>query len=139
MEIIDNLKQDAEAILNYMASNGLVANAQKTIFMILNLTKRECELGITKSMQVGGEIVPRSTNTKLLGVNIDDKQNWQEHFSALQSDLNKRTFQIRRLSNQIPQKEVLKVVQCIWMSRLRYDYNFVTKSGQKRMIPRTNR
>ena len=68
MEIIDNLKQDAEAILNYMASNGLVANAKKTIFMILNLTKRECELGITKSMQVGGEIVPRSTNTKLLGL-----------------------------------------------------------------------
>ena len=53
-------------------------------------------------------------------MHIDDKQNWQEHFSSLQADLNKRTFQIRRISNQIPKKEVLKVVQCIWMSRLRY-------------------
>ena len=69
---------------------------------------------------MGGETVPRSSTTKLLGVHIDDKQNWLEHFTSLQSDLNKRTFQIRRISNQIPKKQVLKVVQCIWMSRLRY-------------------
>ena len=34
--------------------------------------------------------------------------------------MNKRTFNLRRISNQIPKKEVLKVVQCIWMSKLRY-------------------
>ena len=42
-EIIKNLKQDANAILSYLASNGLVANASKTVFMVLNMTKKECE------------------------------------------------------------------------------------------------
>ena len=49
-EIIKNLKHDAESILKYMASNGLVANASKTIFMILNLTKNECEQQLTKEI-----------------------------------------------------------------------------------------
>ena len=47
-EIIANLKADAENILNYMASNGLVANAKKTVFMLLDLSKKECELQIEK-------------------------------------------------------------------------------------------
>ena len=102
-----------------MASNGLAANAKKTIFMILNQSKKECEDELSKSIQVGGVTVPRSSSTKLLGVNIDDQHNWREHFTELQSALNKRTFSKRRISNQIPQK-VLKVVQCIWMSKLRY-------------------
>ena len=75
---------------------------------------------LSKSIQVGGVTVPRSSSTKLLGVNIDDQHNWREHFTELQSALNKRTFSIRRISNQIPKKEVLKVVQCIWMSKLTY-------------------
>ena len=48
-EIIQNLKLDADSILSYMASNGLVANAKKTVFMILNMTKSECELQLTKN------------------------------------------------------------------------------------------
>ena len=36
-----HLKEDSDRILLYMASNGLVANAAKTVFMILNRTKAE--------------------------------------------------------------------------------------------------
>ena len=113
-----------------MASNGLVANAKKTIFMILNLNKKYCESKIAKNIQVGGETVPRSSSTKLLGVNIDDKHNWREHFSALQANLNKRTFNIRRIANQIPKKVVMKVVIIdldvqteIWTSALQPSQN----------------
>ena len=103
-----------------MASNGLVANAKKTVFMVLNMTKSECESGLAKEIKVGNETVPRSVNTKLLGIIIDDKQKWKEQISDLTNQLNKRTFAIRRISNQLPKKEVLKVVQCLWMSKLRY-------------------
>ena len=34
-EIIKNLKADAESILSYMASNGLVANAKKLFIYLL--------------------------------------------------------------------------------------------------------
>ena len=107
-EIINNLKQDADAILRYMASNGLVANAKKTVFMILNMTKSEFEKELTKEIMVGGEKVQRSTDTKLLGVIINEKQKWKEQLSDLTNTLNKRTFAIRRISNQLPKNEVQK-------------------------------
>ena len=66
-EIIKNLKHDADAILSYMASNGLVANASKTVFMILNLTKAEAEAELAKEIEIDGVSVERFTNTKLLG------------------------------------------------------------------------
>ena len=99
-EIIRNLKHDANAILSYMASNGLVANAIKTVFMILNMTKTECESELAKEVLIDGARVERSKATKLLGVTIDDKHNWKEHFSStngLVNALNRRTFSIRRI------------------------------------------
>ena len=83
-----------------MASNGLVANASKTVFMILNMTKTECESELAKEVLIDGARVERSKATKLLGVTIDDKHNWMEHFSStngLVNALNKRTLSIRRI------------------------------------------
>ena len=96
-----------------MASNGLVANASKTVFMLLNITKSDAEKEISKSITVGDTQVPRSNSTKLLGIEIDEKQNWNEHFNSLVNSLNKRTFIIRRISNHIPRKQMMKVTQSI--------------------------
>ena len=76
-----------------MASNGLMANASKTVLMILNMTQLEKESELAKEIQVGHTSVPRSTATKLLGITIDEKQNWKEHFTGtngLINSLNKR-------------------------------------------------
>ena len=91
--------------------------------MILNLTKAEAENELAKGIEIDGTLVERASETKLLGIIIDDKQNWKEHFSGangLVKALNKRTFCIRRIRNQLPRKELIKVVQSLWMSRLRY-------------------
>ena len=100
---MDFYMHDADSILAYMASNGLVANATKTIFMILNLTKMECENQATKEIIIDNATVERSASTKLLGLTIDDKQDWKEQIqsaSGLVNALNHRTFTIRRIRNQ---------------------------------------
>ena len=66
--IIRHLKHDADSILSYKASNGLFANAKKTVFMILNMTKKECESQLAKEISINNCAVERSTSTKLLGV-----------------------------------------------------------------------
>ena len=48
------------------------------------------------------------------------QQKWKEQLNDLTNALNKRTYAIRRISNQLPKNEVLKVVQCLWMAKLRY-------------------
>ena len=122
-EIIKNLKEDADTILSYMASNGLVTNAAKTVFMILNKTRRDAENEIAKSIIVDGTEIKASPSTNLLGMTIQENQGWTEHFNGnkgLIGALNKRTYAIRRIANQIPKKNVIKVVQSLWMSKLRY-------------------
>ena len=94
-----------------------------------------CESELARDIQIDGARVERSEATKLLGVTIDDKHNWKEHFSGtngLISSLNKRTFSIRRIRNQLLKKEVIKVVQSIWMPKLRYGLQLC---NQVRMKP----
>ena len=109
-----------------MASNGLVANAKKTVFMILNLNKTECENEneLAKEIMVGEEIVQRSCETKLLRVIIDDKQKWKEQLTELTNALNKRTFAIRRISNQLPKNEVIKEFKASGCPNLGMDSSF---------------
>ena len=106
--------------------------------MILNLTKTEAENEIAKSIEIDGTRVERSTETKLLGVSIDEKHNWKEHFSGtngLVNSLNKRTFSIRGIRNKLPKKEMLKVVQSLWMSKLRYGLQLCNQVRVKQEDP----
>ena len=124
-DIIKNLEEDANIILSYMASNGLAANQNKTVFMLLNMKKhaaknQEEEQEEELSIKVGNSLVKRSCSTNLLGVTIEENQGWKEHFNNTINALNKRTFAIRRIAAQIPHKNIIKVVQSLWMSKLRY-------------------
>ena len=121
-----------------MAPNGLVANANKTVFMIINLSKSECENELAKEIMVGEDKVTRSSDTRLLGVSIDDTQKWHVQLSDLTNSLNNRTFAIRRISNQLPKNEVLKVVQSLWMSKLRYGLQLCNQVRLKSDDPTNN-
>ena len=90
--------------------------------MILNMTSQEKLNKELNEITIGEDKVERSESTKLLGVTLDADQKWSSHFNSLISSLNKRTFMIRRISNQIPKKKVQNVVHNQWISKLRYGY-----------------
>ena len=97
------LEEDADAILKFMASNGLVANQNKTVFMLLNLKKKKPDDHLIQ-IRVGENRIEQVSTTKLLGMNIQENLEWSEHFfgkNGLISSLNKRLFAIRRVSNHI--------------------------------------
>ena len=94
------LEADANCILNFMASNGLVANQAKTVFMILN-EKRSSKTINPRQIKVGDMWINQSVSSKLLGMEISDNQDWQDHFhgaKGLLSSLNQRLFAIKRLT-----------------------------------------
>ena len=76
---------------------------------------------------VGGTIVSRTTHIKLLGIIIEESQEWSNHFNNLKSSLNSRLFIIRRLKNQIPSSKIISIVHSLWMSKLRYGLQLCTK------------
>ena len=117
-EVMANLTEDAGEVLSFMASNGLVANPKKTVFMVMNYRIQEKE--DKTNIMVGQDKIIRSSHTKLLGVEIQENQKWGVHLKNLKNALNHRLFQIRRIANQLPKEHMMKVVHSIWFSKLRY-------------------
>ena len=117
-EVTQMLEEDAENVLNFMASNGLVANPKKTTLLILN-NKGSEEVKIT----IGGTEIKQVEKAKLLGVTIEDSQKWKNQISGkggVTSALNTRLFLIKRLKNHIDRTQLRKVADSIWTSKLRY-------------------
>ena len=64
-----------------MASNGLVANQSKTEFLLLN-ERNTKEPPLTEIM-VGSTTITRTDHTKLLGIQIEESQEWNKHLKSL--------------------------------------------------------
>ena len=120
-----DLEEDARFVLQFMASNGLIANQAKTEFLALNVRNKDSH--ILDSIVVGDVTVTRTNKTKLLGVMIDDAQDWTEHFNTLRTNLNQRLFVIRRISRIIPRNKLLNIVHSLWLSKLRYGLQLCLK------------
>ena len=113
--VLDKLKKDGQNVLKFMASNGLVANPSKTVFLLLgNKTDEE------QDVMVGGKNIPQSKTTKLLGMHLDRDQKWNTHFTKLVGALGQRLFQVRRVARILPSKGLRKITDSLWTSKLRY-------------------
>ena len=105
--------------MRFMASNGLVANAKKTAFLIINGKHVDQNICV----KIGGENVQRDSSACLLGIKFQDNLQWQSQITGkggLISALNSRLYIIRRLQSHLSKKAVLKVVDGIFTSKLRY-------------------
>ena len=117
-EVKFKLEEDAEMVLKFMASNGLVANPSKTTLMILNSKERT-----PLEIKVGDSTVNQVPTAKLLGVKIDESQKWKSQISGkggVISALNQRLFLINRLKNQVNTVQLKKITDSIWSSKMRY-------------------
>ena len=129
--MICNLEEDADQVLRYMASNGLVANAKKTAFLILNGKNADREI----SVKIGNDTVTRSNSACLLGINFQDNFQWKTQISGLLSALNSRLYIIRRLQSHLNKKSILRVVDGIFTSKLRYGLQLYGKARTKDSDP----
>ena len=77
-------------------------------------------------------------NDEVCRIYIDAKQKWDAHFNGsggLIKALNKRTFIIRRVSDQLPRNKIINLVHSIWMSKLRYGLQLCNKVRTKNEDP----
>ena len=114
------MEEDAELVLRFMASNGLVANASKSSLMILNHYNKALDLVEVKG---GANKVVQESSSKLLGVQINDSETWDDQINGkagMVSALNQRLYLVRRLKNQVSKERLTKIVDSLWTSKARY-------------------
>ena len=68
------LEEDASNLLEYMIANGLIANAGKPAFVLLN-AKKDTKV----QLKIGTAIVENQKNAKLLGMRFENSMMWHEH------------------------------------------------------------
>jgi hypothetical protein len=132
--MVRNLEEDANWVLRYMASNGLVANAKKTAFLVINGKNVDPNL----SVEIGGEQVSRESSACLLGIKFQDDLQWKCQITGkggLLAALNSRLYIIRRLQSHLSKKSILKVVDGIFTSKLRYGLQLYGKVRSKESDP----
>ena len=120
-KVLSVLELDARTILSYMASNGLVANPNKTVFMLIN-NKSKPDTEKVK-IQVGENLIEQENSTTLLGMKIQDNLGWKNHFlgtNGLIPSLNKRLYAISRIKKYIPAEKLPRLAHASWTSKLRY-------------------
>ena len=118
-ETIEKMEEDASQVLKYMASNGLVANPNKTSFLMLNCKQSTPKL----KLMIGGEEVVRDETATLLGIQFQDDQQWKTQIygkGGVISSLNSRIYMLRRLKSHLTMKSILKLVDGLFMSKIRY-------------------
>lgn len=116
-ELKNKLEEDAKAVLNYMASNGLVANEAKTALLIFRKNKR-CPEEV--SVKVGKATVPESACENFLGIKMSRDLSWKPHIQQLCQSLRHKNFMLRRLSKALPSETLLKVLDGLVFSTVRY-------------------
>ena len=118
-DVLKKMEEDADQVLRYMASNGLVANPNKTSFLMLNHKQKVPQL----RLRIGREEVAREETATLLGVQFQDNQQWKTQIygkGGVISSLNSRIYMLRRLKSHLTMKSILKLVDGLFMSKIRY-------------------
>ena len=112
-----DLEEDAKHIFQFMRSNRLVVNPEKTKFLLLQNKKKETP---TLSINIDGVLIEESLVEKHLGVLISNNLKWDEHIHNLCSKLRQKLGIISRLLQAIPRDHMLKIVDAFFMSHIRY-------------------
>ena len=63
----------------------------------------------------------------LLGIFIEESQEWDVHFKKLTTSLNQRLWVIRRIKRQIPKEKLIGIIHSLWISKLRYGLQLCTR------------
>ena len=121
------MEADADMVLRFMASNGLVANPTKTSLIFINL-QSNTQMPIT--IRVGKEIVTQEQSANLLGMKFDQDQKWKSPIfgkGGLIPSLNSRICLLRRLKTALNKTALLKIVDGIFTSKIRYGLQLLGK------------
>lgn len=118
-EVRKNLTETAEEVLDFMKASRLSANPTKTRFLMFGRSSEE-------PLLVGNSLITESKAEPLLGFAIAKDLSWKYHLDNLVSELRKRIGILRRLAWLWPKKVVLKMIEPIFTSKLRYGIELTT-------------
>ena len=99
--LLETASSEANDVINFFRSNGLVNNADKAAVLYNGKGKSE----IITVENVGGENLVSTYSEKLLGLHINADFVWSTHIDKLSIELKKRVGLLRRIKKRVPKEK----------------------------------
>ena len=101
-------------------SNILSANPQKTEYMIIGHPPIINNIEVHEPLRLNGSDIKRVTNTKSLGIIVDERLNWERQYKTVQSKSRGGLPSLRRLKSIFPHFSLSNVYRALVESPMRY-------------------
>ena len=121
-EAYHKAKQVLSCLSNYMKCNKLHINIKKCCYMYFNPCKRAKNVSDmeTYSLSIDNIVINQVTETKFLGVIIDDKLSWNPHIKQLATKLRSCTGRLYRIKDLIPERLHKDIYHTLFESHLAF-------------------
>ena len=119
----NTLETMALEVLKFMTASRLAANPDKTKFVMFG-KKDDSDLPI----RVGDVEIKESHAEQLLGITFNKGLTWKDHLAVVEPKLRRSTGIIRRLTWHLPRDIVIKMIEPLFTSKLRYALELLTDS-----------
>ena len=104
-DALEKLTNEFAKVLEWLKANKLIINLQKTHIMVFTNKGKPN----SSSLNIDGNIIQERTETKFLGVILDNQLNWHAHVKHISSKISKSVAIIRMLRDTFP-KYILKTL-----------------------------
>ncbi len=135
MEVIEKLVRLSSVLIHWVDSNGLALNLKKTCYMLF--TSRS--VGTIPEIYIAGKKIERKTESRFLGVIVDDKLSWSKHISAVKSKMMRYVGVMYKIKRHLPIEARLQIYQSFVQSHLNYCsivWGFAAKSHIESLFSR---
>ena len=102
---LNTLKEEFTKVLNWLLANKLIINLQKTHLMMFTNMARPDSI----SLSIDNNTITEVSDTKFLGVLVDNQLNWNAHIKHITSKISKSVAILRILRDIFP-KHILKTL-----------------------------
>ena len=117
-DITRNYIPDIKNVMDWLKANNLSLNVMKTEFITMGTTQNILKIGDLLAIRVQGHTVKRVYKAKYLGIVIDDKLTWKDHFDYVSLKIKRNLGIMKRVRNDIPKESLIALYRTMVEGKL---------------------
>ena len=117
--IITTINMEVPKFIEWIKSNKLHINVNKAVAMLFHTRRKRVNID-ENSIVIDGNIIPFTTNTKFLGIDIDNNLTWKAYINYITTKISKGVGVLLRLSKELSYNILILIYDTILLPYLIY-------------------
>ena len=117
--IVNTINMEMPKIMEWFMSTKLRINVNKTVAMLFHTRQKRVNID-ENSIVIDGNIIPFTTNTMFLGINIDNNLSWKAHINYIAAKISKGVGVLSRLIKELSYNILILIYNTILLPYLTY-------------------